>query len=122
MKIGPALRLDRLPRCKERSFSVLKWEQKFWRVPLLGGQQPALYRAYIDTTFALYPPNHSSHLRARNWGRSRTPMHLLEAVRVGPPYAVEHVPWVQKNDTEAAFYQLTKRKEVGYWSEPLQSG
>ena len=150
-KIGPALRLDRLPRCAARTMAVLRWEQQYWRAPLPplharpaalgppasdgavasdGGAAPttmslpapALYRATIDTTFALYPPNHTCHARTRNWGKSRTPAHLLAAVRVGAPYAVEHVPWARSEvDEEAAYFMRSKDARIGKWSEEMGS-
>lgn len=50
-KVGFGLRIDDLPRhCAHRDV-VTRWESQFWREP----GAPGIFRAPIDTTFALYP-------------------------------------------------------------------
>lgn len=86
-KVGPSLRLDNLPDHYDRKAEVIKWESQFWQDPVRGrdASEPALYRAGIDTTFALYPPR--SGAGSSSWAAK------AQHLRLGPPYVAEHAPW-----------------------------
>lgn len=79
-KIGPSIRIDDLPDCYKLKDEVLAWESRFFTRPAGDG----LYRATIDTTFALYRPR---------IGLSRRPS--LEAYRMAAPYCIRHLPWYE---------------------------
>jgi hypothetical protein len=75
-KIGFGLRIDDLPEEYPLAQAVREWEARFWTVPIGAG----LYRADIDTTFAMYRPLDRRHDDTR-------------ALRTGPPYVARHLPW-----------------------------
>jgi len=75
-KVGPGLRIDDLPDHYVEADTVRKWESQFWEHPVA----PGLFRAPIDTTFALYPAGAEF---------SNEPCNL----RLGAPYLIEHTPW-----------------------------
>ena len=121
-KIGLALRIDNLARCDPRALRVVEWEQQFWRGAYSKANPNATipfaqfaYNARIDTTFALYPPNHTCHAAGWEHGQhsSRSPKAFTRAVRVAGPYAVSHVPWTRLGrgaaSAEEEHYRETKR-------------
>ena len=75
-KVGFGLRIDDLPVTYPLAAAVRAWEARFWTDEL----EPGVYRADIDTTFALYRPLDRRH----DEGRS---------LRTGAPYVARHVPW-----------------------------
>lgn len=75
-KVGPGLRIDDLPAHYVEADTVRKWESQFWEHPVA----PGLFRAPIDTTFALYPAGAEF---------SNEPCNL----RLGTPCLIEHTPW-----------------------------
>jgi len=74
-KVGFGMRIDDLPDTYRFRQDVVDWELQFWENEI----EPGVYRADLDTTFALYRPS----------VRSRT----LAALRTGLPYVARHVPW-----------------------------
>ncbi len=82
-KIGPSIRIDDLPDCYNRKREVIEWESQFFLRPVGDG----LYRAPIDTTFALYRPR---------IGLSRRMS--LESYRMAAPYQIVHLPWYENSD------------------------
>lgn len=77
IKAGPSLAIDDLPDCFADKEKVIAHESKFWQ-----RRDNDLFRAPIDTTFALYRP-----LSGLN--RSRA----AECYRLAPPYTLKHLPW-----------------------------
>jgi hypothetical protein len=99
-KVGFGLRIDDLPRRYRLRRSVQAWESQFWRHPAA----PGLYRASIDTTFALY--------------RAHTPPTMGPALRTGWPYVARHLPWYSdsRNPTaEETYYSAHARRDVTSW-------
>lgn len=80
-KVGFGLRIDDLPDSYPLAASVRAWEQRFWRDEV----EPGVFRADIDTTFALYRALDRRHSEA-------------SALRTGAPYVARHAPWY--NDPE----------------------
>jgi hypothetical protein len=74
-KVGFGLRIDDLPASFAHRSDVAEWEAQWWTDEL----EPGVYRAPIDTTFALYRAG-------RAW-------HEFDALRTGPPYVARHLPW-----------------------------
>ena len=83
-KVGFGLRLDDLPAHYGLRDHVRQWEARFWQDEV----EPAVFRAPIDTTFALYRAG-----RSHNDGR---------ALRTGFPYIARHLPWYQDSDHPTA--------------------
>ena len=68
-KVGFGLRIDDLPEHFDLRDDVVRWEEQFWQDEV----KPGVFRAQIDTTFAMYRPLARRH----EIGRS---------LRTGPPY------------------------------------
>lgn len=79
-KAGFGLKLDDLSDHYALKETVIKWESAFYE-KAINGTVPALYKAPIDTTFALYRPR-------KEWKKG-----FSEAVRTGFPYQARHLPW-----------------------------
>jgi hypothetical protein len=75
-KVGFGLRIDDLPPDHPLAADVVAWESRFWADEV----EPGVYRADIDTTFALYRPLDRRHREDR-------------ALRTGAPYLARHLPW-----------------------------
>lgn len=77
-KVGFGLKIDDIPDFYPQKDQVLEWESKHWNNPIAEN----LYKADIDTTFALYKPN----CKGQQWGRT---------LRTGGVYQLQHLPWYQ---------------------------
>lgn len=75
-KVGFGLRLDDLPASNPLTDEIRQWEDRFWRNEV----EPGVFRADIDTTFALYRPLARRHREDA-------------ALRTGAPYVARHTPW-----------------------------
>lgn len=75
-KVGLGLRIDDLPEHYPLADAVRAWEARFWRDEI----EPGVFRADVDTTFALYRP-----MRRRPRENA--------AVRTAAPYRARHRPW-----------------------------
>ncbi len=102
-KIGPSIRIDDLPDCYNRKAEVIAWESRFFEHPVGDG----LFRAPIDTTFALYRPR---------IGLSRRPS--LESYRLAAPYCIRHLPWYEDSaaPSEEEKYYKAHCVHVTAWS------
>ena len=85
----------------DRHWKIWEWEEQFWQKPLepLPGGDP-VFKADIDTTFALYNKRHFD---------SSQP---LKAVRVAGRYTCRHLPWYQNVELpteEERFYRSHAR-------------
>jgi hypothetical protein len=100
-KAGLGLRLDDLPKTYGFREQAVLWESQFWRRPVSRG----LFRASIDTTFAVYRPD--------------TPFALAPALRTGWPYLARHEPWYSDSSRpsdEERFYDLSPRVHDTHWA------
>ncbi len=75
-KVGFGLRIDDVPDSYPLADEVRAWESRFWADEI----EPGVYRADIDTTFALYRPLERRHREDRS-------------LRTGSPYLARHTPW-----------------------------
>jgi hypothetical protein len=75
-KVGFGLRIDDLPDSNPLVGQIRAWEERFW----LDEVEPGVFRADIDTTFALYRPLDRRHREDA-------------ALRTGAPYVARHTPW-----------------------------
>lgn len=85
----------------KRSCQIWEWEQQFWasRLGFTPGGDP-IYRAKVDTTFALYDKT------------SFRPNKLMRAVRVGGRFTAIHLPWLadqEIEENEARHYRKTQK-------------
>jgi hypothetical protein len=102
-KIGFSLRIDNLPGYYGKKEEVIAWEQQFYTRL----NKDNLYRAPIDTTFALYRPY-------AGLSRSR----YVKSYRTAYPYQAEHLPWYSNTDhldTEELYY-INHVERVTEWS------
>lgn len=102
-KVGFSLKIDDLPDRYSRKEEVTKWESQNFQHEIEQG----VYRASIDTTFALYRPREKGDWR-------------VKALRTGFPYQARHLPWYEDDSNpgeEDIFYLKTKLSSVGHWSQ-----
>ena len=105
VKAGFSLRLDDLPDHYEKKQEVIDWESQFWKDEV----EPGVFKAPIDTTFAVYKPWFKGGIVDFN------DLHF----RVGPPYTMRHLPWYMdsKNPTEEDLFYFSKISTSTHWSE-----
>ena len=101
-KVGFGLRIDDLPSHYAHRSRVIAWESQFWEDEL----EPGVFRAPVDTTFALYRPGlgHSNN----------------KALRTGLPYVARHTPWYVNSDhlsDEQRWYVDHADKAVSNWDQ-----
>ena len=94
-KVGFGIKIDDLPDSFSLKTKVVNHEKKFWEKEVA----PGVYKAQIDTTFALYKP--FSNLK---FGETST----LAAYRLAFPYVIRHLPWYadSQNLSEEEIYYL----------------
>ncbi len=101
LKVGLGLKIDDIPDEYPLKKYVQAWEGKYWEEEI----EPGLFRAPVDTTFALYRPGLSFAKRP--------------ALRTGPPYIARHLPWyVPSGDLteEEAYYRAHASPEINSWN------
>lgn len=104
-KIGLSLRIDNLPDHYALKNKVIELEKGNFK----SINKDNLYRAPIDTTFALYRPR-------VGLSRSRT----VESYRTSFPYQAEHIPWYSDsaNLSEEEVYYISQCTHPTSWSKP----
>ncbi len=80
-KVGFGLQIDNIPDYYHRKSEVIDWEIKYWKKPI----SENLYKADIDTTFALYRANSVK----QQWGKT---------LRTGGNYLIKHLPWYENSN------------------------
>lgn len=103
LKLGLGLKIDDLPDHFPHKASVIGWEQQFWNTQL----EPGLFKADIDTTFALHDPRQN-----QAWART---------FRTGHPYMARHTTWYldPNNLPEDEIFYKTAIKTTTHWSRAL---
>ena len=106
-KIGFSLRIDNLPDCYDHKQEVIEKETIYYSRL----EEEKLYRAPIDTTFALYRPR---------VGLSRS--RYVEAYRTAYPYQAEHLPWYTNSaqPSEEELYYIKHCSKVTEWTAKAQ--
>lgn len=102
-KAGFALNIAERSQMKDDAFKVddnrfciWEWEEKFWRHPLAEtADGDRVYRANIDTTFALYNKKYFN------------PQRFLKAVRIAGRFTARHMPWYKES-------RIPKQEELNY--------
>lgn len=105
LKVGFSLCIDDLPDHYIHKEQVKEWESQFWKKEI----EPNIFKAPIDTTFAVYKPYFK--------GEIIDIKHLY--LRTGYPYSMRHTPWYLDNNnlSEEETYYLTHLKTSTYWSK-----
>jgi hypothetical protein len=100
-KVGLGLILDDLPAYAQHRERVVAWERKHWEDEI----EPGVYRAPVDTTFALY--------------RAAPMHHILRSIRTGPPYVARHLPWYLDPEclpAEEVYYRERADPSISSWN------
>jgi len=108
-KVGFSLKIDNLPDSYNLKETVMKWEMQFWQNKITSDFNFNIYRAKIDTTFALYKPNISPN--ERSW---------FNAVRTGGNYMAEHTAWYSDSSNltgEEKFYIENASSQINNWAK-----
>ena len=103
LKVGFGLRIDDLPDCFLNKSKVIEWEAQFWKREVSTG----IYKAKIDTTFALYRPY---------CGKSASSYY--DAYRTGSPYLIRHLPWYLDSSCmdEEEIYYIESVNQSTHWT------
>lgn len=106
-KVGFSLRIDNLPDHYNHKSEVIEKEKIYYSHP----KKDNLYRAPIDTTFALYRPG---------IGLSRS--RYVESYRTAYPYQAEHLPWYTNSAhlSEEEQYYINHCVKVTEWTSKAQ--
>jgi hypothetical protein len=109
-KVGFSLKIDDLPGHYAHRDQVIEWEQQFFEGECIDN---ILYRAPIDTTFALYRPR----------AKRRHANGCIEMYRAGFPYMARHLPWYidSYNPDEENRYYIENVKIKTTWSRKGKS-
>jgi hypothetical protein len=101
--------LRRRPPWGQTSMSVVEWEERYWKERLQSTQYPHLiiYKAAVDTTFAVYNKKYFRHDDTR-----------YDAVRVAGTFTAVHLPWIGPN-ADTSYYQQSKLGVVGEWNHEV---
>jgi len=95
-KVGMALQIDNIPDTFPLKTEVIKWEERFWMKEL----EPQVYRADIDTTFALYKPGYFYKYQSD----------FIKGIRLAGYYTSKHGGWYKDRNNlteEELYYQKT---------------
>lgn len=104
-KVGPALKIDDLPA--ENQEEVFRREGVYWE-KVVAETPCKLYKACIDTTFALHRPYTFKHAGS-----------MFPQIRVGFPYSVRHMPWYETKSSESdesVYYRQTANHESTWYN------
>ncbi len=103
-KVGFGIRTDDLPDHYKNKRDVVEHESQFWRE----SPEEGVYRADIDTTFALYRPFCKG-----------AAFKYREAYRTGFPYVIRHLPWYvdSSNITDEERYYIDSVSQSTHWSQ-----
>lgn len=103
-KVGFSLKIDDLPEIFRNKYDVIRWESFFYENRL--SEDPLMYEADIDTTFALYKPGH--------------PADFLKAIRTGYPYTARHLAWYIDSrmlpTEDKIYFESANLNSVSSWS------
>lgn len=95
-KVGFGLKIDDIPDHYIKKQEVLGWETKYWNNKI--GKN--LYKANIDTTFALYAPNSFG----QQWGKT---------LRTSGKYMLRHLPWYENEDSLSIEEKNYRKATIG---------
>ena len=105
-KVGFSLKIDDLPDSYTLKKDVIDWETQFYKNKV----NDQLFRAQLDTTFAMYRPFSFKH----------TASHIPLMYRTAFPYQIKHLPWYVDSSNisnEEKYYMKTTH--VKSWANKL---
>lgn len=105
-KIGLGLKIDDLPDHFKQKQQVINHESSFWHREKIEDEKCTLYRAPIDSTFAINSPGVRCRLSELDF-------------RSGFPYMARHIPWYYDSDNLPDDEKLLRAKKlghIGHWS------
>lgn len=106
-KVGFGIRIDDLPDSFKYKQEVIQHESQFWKNEI----HKNVYRAPIDTTFALYRPLSGGPADYNQ-----------ETYRTGAPYVIKHLPWYINTtnlDKEECFY-INSITQSTHWTKIIK--
>lgn len=99
-KVGFGIEINDIPHKETLNKFIIKNEKKFWLKKIPNSN---LYKAPIDTTFALYRPNAFGG-------------YWLSSARSEYPYLIRHLPWYdEKDEKEEIFYSENILKNSSFY-------
>ena len=103
-KVGFGLQIDDLPDHFINKEKVIGHESRFWTREV----EPGIYKADIDTTFALYRPYCKGVASI-----------YQEVYRTGKPYIIKHLPWYvdTNNMSDEELYYVNNISQSTHWSK-----
>lgn len=103
-KVGFGLQIDDLPDHFINKEKVIEHESRFWTREV----EPGIYKADIDTTFALYRPYCKGVASI-----------YQEVYRTGRPYIIKHLPWYvdTNNMSDEELYYVNNISQSTHWSK-----
>ena len=104
-KVGFALKIDDIPEKYPQRQEVIKWESRYWDKDCEISKD--VYRADIDTTFAIYKPGY----------RHYTDPNFYTALRMAGLYTALHGGWYidPKNMTTEQMYYFQNASNSSSW-------
>ena len=101
-KVGFSLKLDDIPDTNVNKKQILKWESKYWNIKTATN----IFKAEIDTTFALYKPKYRYKLKK-----------FTKAKRFDHPLQAKHGGWYidTNNLTEEQDYYIKTANTSASW-------
>lgn len=106
-KIGLSLKIADIPDCYAYKDKVLNNESRFYEI-----FENGMYRADIDTTFAIYKPYASGGY-----------VDNIITYRMPYPIQCRHLPWYEDSSVvsdEDKYYLAHKRTDVSWWMQPSE--
>jgi len=105
LKAGLALDLETIPDYYPLKEKVKNWEAKFWSDQL----EEHVFKADIDTTFALYKPNYPLRFNINN--------QFYKAVRIAGKFTCKHMGWYldPENLTAEQLYYMSTSSISNSW-------
>jgi len=100
-KVGTALKIDDIPDYYSQADKARKWEGDHFWSEMCRYKDVSIYRAAVDTTFALYTPPFRPF--------------QISGVRVGAPYMCRHTDWYidSSNPTEEQLFYESRVQKSG---------
>ena len=106
-KVGFGLKIDDIPDYNPNKKEIIKHENQFWENKL----EENIYKARIDTTFALYKPNLKYGVNS-----------LGEHIRICGDYLSIHTPWYNNplNLSEEEQYYINNSIRSTHWTSKFK--
>ena len=103
-KVGLALDIKNLPEFYPLKNKVIEWEKQFWTQEI----EPNIFKASVDTTFALYKPQYP---------KSFNNVNFLRGIRMAGKFMAKHGGWYidPLNYSEENLHYIKSVKKSSSW-------